>query len=156
MKYTCSMETVQQHGRFTLFLVNSLLIYILFSLVLQIFTFDPFLLFFIYQLSFIYIYVTLNLSFLLSIYYLSIYINHIFPCPFYIFVTFYVFTWNILISTFMSSKVCNLSIDYLPIYIRLSHISMSLLFIFVTFFVLNKIYLFLPLCNLSIYLSRYM
>ena len=32
MKYTCSMETVQQNGRFTLFLVNSTLIYILFFL----------------------------------------------------------------------------------------------------------------------------
>ena len=30
--YTCRMETVQQNGRFTLFLVNSPLIYILFSL----------------------------------------------------------------------------------------------------------------------------
>jgi len=34
VKYTCSMETVQQNGRFTLFLVNSPLIYILFFLVL--------------------------------------------------------------------------------------------------------------------------
>ena len=34
-QYTCSMETVQQNGRFTLFLVNSTLIYILFSLATQ-------------------------------------------------------------------------------------------------------------------------
>ena len=32
VKYTCSMETVQQNGRFTLFLANSSL-YILFSMV---------------------------------------------------------------------------------------------------------------------------
>jgi len=32
VKYTCSMETVQQNGRFKLFLVNSTLKYILFSL----------------------------------------------------------------------------------------------------------------------------
>ena len=40
MKYTCSMETVQQNGRFTLFLVNSPLIYILFSLLLVHIQFD--------------------------------------------------------------------------------------------------------------------
>ena len=33
MKYTCSMETVQKNGRFTLFLVNSSL-YILFSMLI--------------------------------------------------------------------------------------------------------------------------
>ena len=32
VKYTCSMEKLQQNGRFTLFLVNSTLIYILFSM----------------------------------------------------------------------------------------------------------------------------
>ena len=35
MKYICNMETVQQNGRFTLFLVNSPLIYILFSMAIS-------------------------------------------------------------------------------------------------------------------------
>ena len=40
VKYTCSMETVQQNGRFTLFLVISPLTYILFSMnkVLNVFS----------------------------------------------------------------------------------------------------------------------
>ena len=36
IKYTCSMETVQKNGRFTPFLVNSTLTYILFSLTLNL------------------------------------------------------------------------------------------------------------------------
>ena len=36
----CSMETGQQNGRFTLFLVNSPLIYILFSLILSYYPHD--------------------------------------------------------------------------------------------------------------------
>jgi len=35
VKYTCSMETVQQNGHLHFFLVNSPLIYILFSLNLR-------------------------------------------------------------------------------------------------------------------------
>jgi len=103
VKYTCSMKWKQYNKMAVLhfFLVNSLLIYILFSLVLQIPSIH-----FCYFLSInlpLSIYICNFKSVLLIIYLLSIniYPSEISMSLLFIFVTFYVFTWKLLIFTFI-------------------------------------------------------
>ena len=86
VKYTCSMKWKQYNKMAVLhfFLVNSLLIYIFYSLWFYRSLPSIFVIFYLSTFLYLYIYVTFNLFFLLSIYYLSIYIYHISPCPFYL------------------------------------------------------------------------